>query len=941
MPEPTYGMRSIKTISPELHRRLFATPQPLIPDSVVEIVDRELDSFGLSDLTDDTEDGELPLPVWATSAKDMFQKAANAYLEPYRPLLQRFNAVTSQALSGKLTKPASEFWYGNFQPGWNIVTPRKGVIPTDVPPSNSAYILDFETLPLNGKEKAWLPLCCIALRCLDNGSYIVYVWVTDFAKTTTRTPFGTGNVITGWNVPGYDRMYLESEWSLESSGNVFPDLMSFHIITRGASNQQVPILKIHEKDSNVFMPSWVDETSSNGLADVYHYHFGRRLDKGVRDELIQDTTGDWARSHMGQVLEYCFYDNFSCAELWGKIYPEYLSMNTQDTQLAGSLIGSTSIVPLDPDRWDDYYPNAEGMYQDTITQINEELTARADELAANNRDWFEHETELITALKAYQRSLQPPKPSNPKKPLSEAAVAKKAKQREKTQRDRLEVLKELLGHYYTNGDEVTASVEQCLSSNRSRLDPWERELNWSHDASNWYHIVRKEGLTLGKRIVPLLLKISYNGNPVRYSDGKGWHTDKELVPHPEGGDKVATTLFSKDMRELFNEQLLTTNHPTLKPLLAKVESTVIWVSMRKRVNLMKVENVEFEGNTLPLYVPQTVPHKTISGRRGDKDIHVFAHAKGANPAKGKLGSIGSGFLSLIRAPKGWKILKFDFDSQELRLSSDVGCLELGYIGSTPLAMVVEIGSKDKGTDFHSVNSKTTGITNRTLIKNFGYAIIYGAGFQTLLLTAMKGGISEEIAREYVQKFMASFVGVKVDGRPIGGIASAMFRVLKRLGAEFPLRALFGGMQLSRSISGQKDYATTRNNAVIQSTGSVMLNHVLTLIPYLAAKFNVPCRFLLSRHDEVAYMVKDGYELQFAYIMQLAHCYCWAKYIKEMGLNTLPLNRAYASSIEVLEYYLKEPNADSATPDMPYNVSKGYSIKKGEILDAIAAGAIQY
>jgi len=924
------GMMGVKLISPECHKVLFAKSQPLIPSDIQDIVNSELEKFGLSDIEDDTEDGELPLPRFGTSAKTMFEKASEEYLEAVNPLLDCLTMTSAKVLEGKIPKVPSATWRSKFQPGWQIVTSKHGIIPIDVPPSNSAYFLDFETLPLNGVDVAWLPSCCVAVRCLPDGSYLVYVWVTDFSPSTTVVPFGRDNVITGWNVPGYDRMYLEPEWSVEDSGNRFPDLMSFHIVTRGASNQQIPVLKLHKKDSNVFMPSWVDETSSNGLADVYHYHFGSHLDKGVRDEIKKDLTGSWTRQNWSSVLGYCFDDVWVTIELWCKIFPEYLAMNSQDTQLVGSLVSSTSFVPLDPERFPTYYQNAEALYQKTIAEINAELLAVATELYDKNADWLEREALIIEAWKSYQRSMAP---YTPKKPLSEAAMTKKLAERQKTQDERLERLLALTGG--------TQDIEEVLRANRLHLDHWERQLDWVHGASNWYRKAVKEGLSLSKRVVPLLLKIKYKGEPLSFSDYKGWYTESEKVPHPECGDKRATQLFSKEMKELFNGVVLTTEHPTLKGLLAKVESTVIWTSMRKRVLGLKTHEVEFEGKSIPFYVPQTTPHKTISGREGSKDIHVFAHPKGANPEKGKLGSIGSGFLSLIKAPEGWNILKFDFDSQELRLSSDVGCLELGYVASTPLALVVEIGNKDKGTDFHSVNSSTTGIENRTLVKNFGYAIIYGAGYATLLLTAMKGGISEEVATVYVKKFMSSFVGEKLYGSPYGGLASAMFRVLKRLGAEYPLRALFGGMQLSRSISGQKDFATTRNNAVIQSTGRVMLNHVMTLIPYLAKRYNIPCRYMLSRHDEIAYLVKEGYEQQFAYVMQMAHCYTWAKYIKEMGLNTLPLNRAYASSIEVLKYYLKEPSAKTSTPDMPENVQTGYSIKKSDLLTAIDQGMLQY
>lgn len=934
---PLTGMSGVKTISPVLHRKLFAKSQPLLPDDIVDTVNAELEKFGLRDIADDTEDGELPLPPWATSAKDMFQKAASAFLGNRKELLDYITQASTSVNTGTFELINKEVWRSRFTPGWNLVT-NKGVTPIDELPADSAYVFDFETLPLNGTDKAWVPLCCIAGRCLPGGRVEVYLWFSGFERPKTA-PFPNNCVAGGWNVTGYDRMYLGSEWSIEPSGNVFPDLMSMHICCRGATNQQVPLLKMHEKDSDMYMPAWVDETSSNSLAAVYAYHFGENMDKGVRDEIKKDLTGYWSRLNIANILEYCYTDFICTLRLWLPVYTEYRTMNPRDTQLVGHLVSSTSFVPLDPDRWYDYYPGAEALYQKTIAEINADLMAIATATNDAAKEWMQHEQEIITAATAYTRSIAPIKPS--KKALTDKALNKKIRDRLDVQRQRYLHLVNLLGEDYIHVNPLE-SVRHLCQTNRAKLDPWTRELDWTHNASNWYYVAQRDGLTLNKRVVPLLLKIKYMGLPIRYSEEAGWHTDKERIPHPEGGDKLCTAMFSKDMKELYTEGLLTTDHPNLKQLLSKVESTVIWTSMRKRIALMKIHEVDFDGQSIPMYVPQTLSNGTASSQREKSgDIHVFPHPKPPQPEKGKLGAIGSGFLSLIKPPEGYSIVKFDFDSQELRLSSDCGNLELGYIASTPLSFVVEVGNKDKGTDFHAVNQRTTGISNRTLVKNFGYAIIYGAGKYTLVLTALKGGVSLAEAEAYVKTFRETFIGILVDGVPVGGLASAMFRVLKRLGAEYPLRSLFGDVQLSRAISGQKDFATTRNNAVIQSTGRVMLNHVMTLIPYLAEQYSIPCRYMLSRHDEIAYMVKKGYELQFAYVMQLAHMYTWALYTKEMGLNTLGLGRAYASSVEVLGYYLKDPKASSITPDMPIQVTPGYSLTKLDLLAAIDAGTLQY
>ena len=861
-------MKNIKKISSELHKRLFGTDRITPPFTYENVADRALKQFGLDTAVDPTPDGELPLPDWFPTATEFFDQAADDYLEPYKQLLAQLSSW-----DGGVAYPLN---YDGLKPGHWALWKGRYWEQVQLPPGASSYCLDFETVQVVEGE-AWLPVCCVALRVIGPSSEL-YVWVQDFNRPVTVVPFSRDNVITGWNVCGYDRQFLATEYSFKPSGNVFPDLMAMHIKTRGVSNQQIPLLAMANRAMNGdgedgdYVPQWAFESSGNSLAAVYKLWFtGQSLDKGVRDEIVKLGL-PWVRDNIARVVQYCIEDVYHTLQLWDCIYPEYSgypneqimenSHNPSKVSIAGHLLASTGFVPLSPSRWPTYYEKAEQRYQYV---------------------------------------------------LSEVAVAI------------LELAKDIVREHWS-----VSGLKQTV------LDPWEVQLDWTpvkpkgkkDKLPKWYHSLASKPITVNKRVVPLVLKMRWMGEPIAYSAGKGWHTAKERIPHPEDTKQPLTHIFAKANKTALTNGQFSGALENLQHVIDLVNSIIIWKSMRKRVKALKVELMQDTpagSPQTPMLVPNIIQHGTISGRQASKDIHVFSHPKPA--------SVGSSFLALIEALPGYSEVTIDFDSQELKLVAYAGCEALGFIGSTPLSVMVEIGQAKDKTDFHSMNMALMGITNRTLVKNCGYAWCYMCGHETQVKTILKGNpeLGEARAREIELKGRAGFVGVKVGGQFSGGSASDSFNVLTRRANANPITTLLGGVKLTKALSGNKDYLTTRFNAVIQATGAAMLDHILVGTTYMAKRYNIDTRYMLSRHDEWCYHTKNEDIMNIAWVMQTVHLAVWAKLMYEMGLDTVSLNCAYASSVSVLKNYQKSPNSVTITPEQP-PVHPGYSIYKEDILE---------
>jgi len=110
--------------------------------------------------------------------------------------------------------------------------------------------------------------------------------------------------------------------------------------------------------------------------------------------------------------------------------------------------------------------------------------------------------------------------------------------------------------------------------------------------------------------------------------------------------------------------------------------------------------------------------------------------------------------------------------------------------------------------------------------------------------------------------------------------------------------------------------TARTNYTIQAAGAEMLAVLLTAATWVAREFKIEAQFVVSIHDEVAFIVPDKQAKAFAAAFQIAHAMSWARFHAGCGVPELPLSRAFFSGVAVDHRLRKSPYESTVTPSNP-------------------------
>ena len=75
--------------------------------------------------------------------------------------------------------------------------------------------------------------------------------------------------------------------------------------------------------------------------------------------------------------------------------------------------------------------------------------------------------------------------------------------------------------------------------------------------------------------------------------------------------------------------------------------------------------------------------------------------------------------------------------------------------------------------------------------------------------------------------------------------------------------------------------------------------------------------------------KDSYRAALA--LQIANLMVRAMFCKRLGMNSMPLDVAFFSGVDIDKVMRKEPSADCVTPSNPLGLTRGYGVPGGECL----------
>ena len=888
-------------LSSNLHERIFGKQKPeamsrLQQQRAVNL----LKQFNIQvpvDYPEHLYDGPLPLPeLQGTDLNRHFEKVALSQVGQYKEWADGFAGCELPPLP-----PISEFV---FKPGWHRYELVKDTWKiTKVPyPQEEAFTFDTETYVHGGA----FPIIGTALS-----AKAAYVWLAAELIDPTLPeekwdqhaliPVGRQRFIAGHNI-SYDRVRAREGYSLENTEpeNFYFDTLSAHIGVSGLAagqrwlyvlaGKQPEDLTDEEKRKLRYAPKWLDEGSTNSLVAVYNFHvyevrkfFGDNAqplgagDKAVRDIFVKATHLNQIRQMLTEAVDYALKDAFYTAELFQALWPKYLDATPSPVALCGHYHLNGSIVPLVP-QWEEWIQDVERVFE----EHNKEMTKLCQDLVwANYEEW----------------------------------------------RDR----------YF---------AEPGMAERWVAKDPWLSQLDWEVKTEkgkyahvpNWIRPFIKDPDThigVKSNLSHLMLKLQWENTPMIFTKDMGWcfHSEDGVltkIPHPKGaGDNVGGVL-SKDFVDDMKVGRLNSDLPEAKRALEIANAVSYWTSVRKRVMdriFLRAQNPHGEDALVTL--PEILCHGTVTRRTVESLMVTMCSTKNWR--------IGTELKSRVQAPEGWKIVGADFDGQEMQIAAIYSDKwEGGHVGCSPFGYNVLSGSKEAGTDPHSALAKLAGV-DRDTAKIAGFAVLYGAGVRAVQ-TYIRRKYPEKSPAEvknFAYKILEGKKGRNRNGLYEGGSDSGCFNFMEEIAMRTRVPQLpCLGTKIStamRPAAVGDDFKTGRVNWTIQSSGAEILSIMLTAVHWLAAEYKIPCRFVLSIHDEIWFMTPDRYAEQFAVLFQIAHVYTWSLFHSSVGIPDLPLSRAFFSSVAIDDRIRKSPvektvtlsNPDGATevPGVEYSMSE--------------------
>ena len=877
-------------LSDDLHEKVFGKEQrPEMSRLSVDRAANLLGQFNVSVPVDHPEnlyDGSLPLPeLKGDFLREHFDAIAGQQIGHYKLLGDNFAKAALPPLP-----PMSEV---RFEPGWvryeRVENEAAGgwyIEHVDFP-LEEAFTFDTETFVQGGS----FPIIGTALS--DKAAYL---WLAkelidptiheDDWDSHGLIPIGENRFIAGHNI-SYDRVRAQEGYDLNRTKpeNFYIDTLSAHVGVSGLAGGQRWLYVLAAKDpENLtpeerrklrYAPKWLDEGSTNSLVACYNYYvyevkkyFGDETvkaltasDKKVRDIFVKAENLSQIRQLLTPAVEYALNDAYYTAELFQSLWPKYLDSTPTLTALCGHYHLNGSLIPLVPD-WGNWIEGTEKVYK----EHNDEMTALCKKLAvAAFETWSSFESD--------------------------------------EERD------------------------AWLNS-----DPWLSQLNWGvasqrgkyANIPNWYRpFVKDPDQHIGVKsdLAHLVLNLKWEGQPMQLTKDDGWcylnpetgHLDK--LPHPKGkGDNVGG-VFSKDFVKDMEVGRLSSDLPEAKRALEIANATSYWTSVRKRVmDRVFLRAVNPHGEDALVTLPEILCHGTVTRRTVESLMVTMCSTKSWR--------IGTELKTRVHAPDGWKIVGADFDGQEMQIASIYSDhWEGGHVGCSPFGYNVLSGSKELGTDPHSALAKLCGI-DRDTAKIVGFAILYGAGaraVQTYIRQKYPEKSPEEV-KEIAFKLLRSKKGALKKGLYEDGLDSGCFNYMEEIAMRSRVPQLpCLGTKISTAMRPSAvgdDFKTSRVNWTIQSSGAEILSIFLTSVHWLAEEYKIPCRFILSIHDEMWFMTPERYAEQFAVVFQIAHMYTWALFHSAVGIPDLPLSRAFFSSVAIDDRLRKKPTERTVTPSNP-------------------------
>lgn len=302
-------------------------------------------------------------------------------------------------------------------------------------------------------------------------------------------------LVIGHNV-AYDRARVKEQYFLGRTKLRFLDTMAMHIAISGMTNYQQKILKAGKSDDsneNEIL-RWQNVTSTNGLAAVHKlYYGGEGLNKETRNTFVEGSLCE-IKEDFQKLVAYCAGDTLATYQVLLKLVPQYLSRFPHPVTLAAVIDMGTAFLPVNRN-WQRYLQRTEETYCELKRDISRHWETEANRACQLLHDASYSKDPWLWDLDWSVSNLKVKK---------SAKVASKARQNNESDETQFQSLME--------------SKDQLYKINPSLpgYPNWYRSLYTKDKPSGSFQF------SSSSRIVPKLLKLTWNGYPLFYSQQFGW-----------------------------------------------------------------------------------------------------------------------------------------------------------------------------------------------------------------------------------------------------------------------------------------------------------------------------------------------------------------------------------------------------------------------------------
>lgn len=334
-------------------------------------------------------------------------------------------------------------------------------------------------------------------------------------------------IVVGHNV-SYDRSRIKEQYWMNCTGTRFLDTMSLHVCVSGFNSYQRSMLMSKKEDSE--KDDWQSNTSLNNLAEVHKLYCGYEISKESRDIFVKGTLQD-VKDNFNMLMYYCASDVVATHNVLVNVFPLFQERFPHPVTLAGMLELGSAYLPVNSN-WQRYLNEADGTFDKLNNLVKSTLAQKAKEACRLIHDekykedlWMWDQDWSIQKLKLKK------KPSKSKLDNAEKSVSplyNKLNDKEYLSDDKEEEEDPL-------AKEFAYLKEKYVLPTRMPHMPgypaWYRKLCPKRGDKDWAPGPQK--ISTSMRIVPKLLRLTWEKYPLHYIRGHGWGI---LVPYNDDPD---------------------------------------------------------------------------------------------------------------------------------------------------------------------------------------------------------------------------------------------------------------------------------------------------------------------------------------------------------------------------------------------------------------------